>query len=94
MPSAPNYPLCSLFTASSSSWFDLILALRAILAVSVYCQLLCAMEKEFKMNISLINTVGKEKYHVHSKIKHKCLVKLFVVLDYVCYCFIYVNQVD
>lgn len=32
MLSAPNYPLCSLFTTSSSSWFGLILALGDILA--------------------------------------------------------------
>lgn len=44
--------------------------------------------------MSLINTTGTEKCHVHSKIKHKCLLKLFVVLNYVCYFFIYINQVD
>lgn len=91
---ASNYPLRSLFTESSFSWFGLILALGDILAVSLYCRLLCALEKEFKLNISLMKTTGKGKYHVHSKIKHKCPLKLLVVLNYVCYCFIYINEVD
>lgn len=91
---ASNCLLCSLFTASSSFWFGLILALGDILAASLYCQLLCARGKEFKLNISLMNTISKEKYHVHSKTKHECPLKLFVVLSCVCYCFIYMNQVD
>lgn len=91
---APKYPLCSLFPASSYSWLSLPLALGDVLAGSLYHQLLSTMEKELKLNISLINTVGKEKCHVHSKIKHKCLLKLFMVLNCVWNCFIYINQVD
>lgn len=91
---APKFPLCSSFTANSHSWFSLVLALRDLLAASLYQQLLKTMEKELKWNISLINTVGKEKCHVHSKIKHKCLLKLFMVLNYVWNCFIYIKQVD
>lgn len=91
---APHYPLCGFLTASSYSWFSLILALGDILAASLHHRLPCAMEKELKSSISLINTVGKKKYHVHSKIKHKCLLRLFVVLSYVWNCFIYINQVD
>lgn len=64
------------------------------MAASLYHQLLSTTEKELKLSISLINTVGKEKCHVHSKIKHKCLLKLFVVLNYVWNCFIYIKQVD
>lgn len=57
------------------------LTLGGIWTASLHCQLVCAMEKEFTLNISLMNTIGKEKYHVHSKIKHKCLWNLFVVLN-------------
>lgn len=58
---APKYPLWSLFTASFYPWFSLILALGDMLAASLYHQLLCTMRKGVKWNISLINTVGKEK---------------------------------
>ena len=90
----PCYPLCCLFRESSFSWFGLILALGDILAVSLYSRLLGALGNEPQSNISLTDTVGKVKYHLHPQIKRKCPLKSLVVLTYACHCFIYVNQVD
>ena len=84
----------SLQQVLTHSWLRLMLALGDPLVASLYHQLLSSMEKDLKVSISLINTFGKEKCHVHSKIKHKSLLKLFVVLNYVWNCFIYINQVD
>lgn len=80
MLSAPNDLLCSIFTTNSSSESGLTLNLGDIWAASLYCWLVFAMEKELKLNTTLMNTVGKEQYHIHFKVKRQCLGKLFVVL--------------